>query len=320
LNNELPLISVVTPSLNQGEYIEENIRSVLDQKYPNFEHIIIDGGSTDGTIDILKKYNHLIWISERDKGQSGAINKGFRKGKGEIIGWLNSDDCYEPNAFFTIVQELNRAESKYVVFGDCNVIDEKGNRIGYLKGNLPSPKDWFKYWKKDYKIPSASVFFYKDIFLKVGYLDEDIHYVMDDDYFLRINEHYQFHQIKKPLASMRVHARAKTILRDDMYEREWFLILKKNWGNLSLINRYTYLFMALAFRSNIMRETAYSKMKELSPGEFRNRIFLSIVLNPLNLIKRKFMSALFRAVLGHQFSNRIKHLLTDRQFFKKNCF
>jgi glycosyltransferase involved in cell wall biosynthesis len=89
VTEEFPFISVVTPSLNQGMYIEENIKSVLNQKYPNFEHIIIDGGSTDGTIDILKEYRHLIWISEKDRGQSEAINKGFRKAKGDIIGWLN---------------------------------------------------------------------------------------------------------------------------------------------------------------------------------------------------------------------------------------
>lgn len=310
MNKKIPFISIVTPSLNQGAYIEENIRSVLAQKYPNFEHIIIDGGSTDETIDILKKYDHLIWVSEKDGGQSEAINKGFRKGKGEIIGWLNSDDCYEPKAFFTIVQELNKAEGRYVVFGDCYAIDEKGNRVGYLKGELPHPKDWFKYWQKDYRIPSASVFFYKDIFKNVGYLDENIHYVMDDDFCLRINEHYQFHYIKKPLARMRIHDRAKTTSRGDMFEREWFGILKKNWANLSLINRYSYLFMALSFKSSVLRESAYLKMEELSQKEFRKKILLSIIISPQNLIKRKFLSAIFRAILGHQYASRIKQIFT----------
>jgi glycosyltransferase involved in cell wall biosynthesis len=307
LVKELPYISIVTPSLNQGAYIEENIKSVLNQNYPDFEHIIIDGGSTDGTIDILKEYKHLIWISERDRGQSAAINKGFRRAKGEIIGWLNSDDCYEPTAFFTVIQELNRSGRKYVVFGDCYAIDEKGNRIGYLKGELPHPKDWFKYWRKDYRIPSASVFFYKDIFRNVGYLDENIHYVMDDDYWLRIKEHYQFHYINNPLASMRIHDRAKTPSRGEMFEREWFGILKKNWANLSFANRYIYLFMALSFRSNVLRESAYSKIEELSFKEFRKRSLLSILINPLNLFKRKFVSALFRAMLGHKYINRMKY-------------
>lgn len=310
MSKKFPFISIVTPSLNQAAYIEENIKSVLNQNYPNFEHIIIDGGSTDETIDILKKYGHLIWASEKDRGQSEAINKGFRKAKGEIIGWLNSDDCYESNAFFTIVQELNTAENKYVVFGDCYLIDEKGNRIRYLKGQLPHPKDWLKYWKKDYRIPSASVFFYKDILRKVGYLDENIHYVMDDDFCLRINEHYRFHYIKKPLGSMRVHGRTKTASRGEMFEREWFGILKKNWVNLSLINRYTYLFNALSFRSNVIRASAYANIEVLSTKEFRKKILFSIIISPQNIFKRKFISALTRAILGYQYNARFKKIFT----------
>lgn len=310
MSKKFPFISIVTPSLNQAAYIEENIKSVLNQNYPYFEHIIIDGGSTDGTIDILKKYDHLIWVSEKDNGQSQAINKGFKRARGEIIGWLNSDDCYEPDAFFTVAEELSRAKGKYVVFGDCHAIDEKGDRIGYLKGNLPCPKDWFKYWQKDYRIPSASVFFYTDILRKVGYLDENMHYVMDDDFCLRINEHYRFHYIKKPLASMRVHARTKTASRGEMFEREWFGILKKNCANLSLINRYTYLFNALSFRSDVIRASAYANIKVLSPKEFRKKILFSIIISPPNLFKRKFISALTRAILGYQYTARIKKIFT----------
>jgi len=308
----LPLISIVTPSLNQGAYIEENIKSVINQKYPHFEHIIIDGGSTDGTIDILKKYHHVKWVSERDNGQSEAINRGFKMAKGEIIGWLNSDDRYEPNALLTIVQELNRAEQKYVVFGDCYAIDEQGNRIGYFKGNLPHPKDWFKYWDKEYRIPQPSVFFYKEILRKTGYLDEDIHYVMDDEFWLRIREHYQFHYIHKPLACARIHDRAKSTLRGWSFEREWFKILKKHGTSLSFVDRYQHLFMAHRFRSDLIRVSAYSKMKSAPLREFRKKVLVSIITNPLNLFQRKFLSALFRATLGHQRSNRIKRFLTKR--------
>lgn len=309
MSKKSPFISIVTPSLNQAAYIEQNIKSVLNQNYPNFEHIIIDGGSTDGTIDILGKYDHLIWVSEKDNGQSQAINKGIKRARGEIIGWLNSDDCYEPDAFYTVAEELSRAKGKYVVFGDCHTIDEKGARIGYIKGKLPHPKDWLKYWQKDYRIPSASVFFYKDVFGRVGYLDENIQYVMDDDYFLRINDHYKFYYINKPLASMRVHDRTKTALRGEMFEREWFGILKKNWRNLPFVDRYTHLLMALNFRSHTIRESAYSKKEELSVNEFRMKIILCIATNPLNLYKRKFVSALTRAILGHQNISRLKEIL-----------
>lgn len=101
-------ISIVTPSYNQGQFIEQTIKSVLNQDYKNYEHIIIDGGSTDNTIDILKKYKHLIWISEKDAGQSNAINKGFSMAKGEIFAWLNSDDYYEENIFKSIATYFKR--------------------------------------------------------------------------------------------------------------------------------------------------------------------------------------------------------------------
>lgn len=306
MTRAFPLISIVTPSLNQGIYIEENIKSVLNQDYPDFEHIIIDGGSTDGTIDILEKYNHLIWISEKDRGQSEAINKGFRRANGEIIGWLNSDDCYEPDAFSTIARELNRAEGKYIVFGDCNLIDKKGERIGCCKGKLPHPNDFIKYWEKNYTIPQPAVFFYKEIIDKVGYLDESLHYVMDYDFWLRISKYYQFHYFEKPIAIMRVHDRAKSSLSYEVFEREWFKILRKYWKKSFSIHYLTYLLKAQNFRSNLMRIYAYSKMEELPLKEFRKRILLSIVNNPLNLWNKKFVSALFRAILGHQYINRMK--------------
>jgi glycosyltransferase involved in cell wall biosynthesis len=309
LAKEFPLISIITPSLNQGIYIEENIKSVLNQNYPNFEHIIIDGGSTDGTIDILEKYNHLIWVSEKDRGQSAAINKGFKRANGEIIGWLNSDDCYEPGAFFTAVRELNKTEGKYIVFGDCYLIDKNEERIGYCKGRLPHPNNFIKYWEKDYTIPQPAVFFYKDILNKIGYLDENLHYVMDYDFWLRISKHYQFTYIKKPIAVMRAHGQAKSSLSYEVFEREWFKILRKYSRESLSIHYLKYLLMAQNFRSNLMRVYAYSKMEELPLKQFRKRIILSIVNNPLNLFNKKFMSALFRAILGHQYIKRIKYLL-----------
>jgi len=309
LRENFPLISIVTPSLNQGAYIEENIKSVLNQNYPNFEHIIIDGGSTDETMDILKKYKHLIWVSEKDGGQSEAINKGFKKARGEIIGWLNSDDCYEPGAFFTVVAELHKVHGKYIVSGDCSVIDDRGNRIGYCKGTFSDHKDLIKYWDRDYTIPQPSVFFYRDILNEFGYLDESLHYGMDYEFWLRISKHRQIHYIEKPLAKMRVHGRAKSSPGYEVFEGEWFRVSKKYWGSLLSVNYYRNLFMALCFRSHLMRVSAYSRMEELSLKEFRKRIMLSIVSNPLNLFNRKLLSALLRATLGHDDINRFKHFI-----------
>jgi len=309
LNKEFPLISIITPSLNQGMYIEDNIISVLNQNYPHVEHIIIDGCSTDGTIGILKKYKHLIWVSEKDGGQSEAINKGFKKARGEIIGWLNSDDCYEPGAFFTVVAELHKVHGKYIVSGDCSVIDDRGNRVGYCKGRFSDHKDLIKYWNRDNTIPQPSVFFYRDILDEFGYLDEKLHYGIDYEFWLRISKHRQIHYIEKPLAKIRVHDRAKSSPGYEVFEREWFRVSKKYWGSLFSINYYRHLFMALRFRSTLMRISAYSRMEELSLREFRSRIFVSIVSNPLNLFKRRLFSAFLRSILGHQCINGIKKFL-----------
>ena len=103
MKHALPKISIITPSFNQGVFIEDSIRSVQEQNYPNFEHIILDGCSTDGTIEILKKYDHLIWSSEPDEGQSDAMNKGFNMASGDLIGWLNTDELYMPGAFNHLV-------------------------------------------------------------------------------------------------------------------------------------------------------------------------------------------------------------------------
>src|SRR4030042_1306962 len=122
MNDEDPLVPIVPPSLNKGRFIEETILSIKNQTYPRIEHIVIDGGSTDETLDILKKYsNSLIWISEPDKGQSDAINKGWRMAKGDILGWLNADDTYMPWAVETAVRFFAENPDVGMVYGRCNI-------------------------------------------------------------------------------------------------------------------------------------------------------------------------------------------------------
>ncbi len=123
----LPKISVITPSFNQGVFIEDAVRSVLEQGYPNFEHIIIDNCSTDGTIEILKKYDHLIWISEPDEGQSDALNKGFNLASGDIIGWLNVDEFYMPGAFTYISSYITANEKSDIFYGDVVFTGQDGD-------------------------------------------------------------------------------------------------------------------------------------------------------------------------------------------------
>ena len=205
----LPRISVITPSFNQASYIEQTIKSVLDQNYPNFEHIIIDGGSTDGTINILKKYPHLNWVSEKDRGQSDALNKGFNLANGEIVAWINSDDWYEPGTFIEAARFFEENECKNVVMGNCNLVDEDGKIfdrvINYERGFEEL---------RNYKVPRSiptqpAIFFRKKILEEVGLLDLNLRYTMDYDLWMRFSKKDHFFHINRTFANYRFHKDAK---------------------------------------------------------------------------------------------------------------
>lgn len=128
----LPLVSIITPSFNQAEFLEATIQSVLGQDYPRIEYSIVDGGSTDGSVDVIKAYEQRLawWVSEKDQGQTDAINKGFARAKGEILAWINSDDTYNPGAVGSAVKYLMEHPEIALVYSDCNYINEKGEVIG----------------------------------------------------------------------------------------------------------------------------------------------------------------------------------------------
>jgi len=209
LTMSLPIISIITPSLNQAAFIEENIKSVLQQNYPNVEHIIVDGGSTDGTIDILKKYTHLHWFSETDRGQSDALNKGFHMAKGEIIGWLNSDDTYCPNIFNLIANQFASGKVR-VVCGDGFEIDENSCVTSNLYSRHTKPEELIKYWKWKYEFVQPAFFFHRSVFSEIGYLDECLHYAMDYDFFIRLSNRFAIKYIPQPFANLRLYSESKT--------------------------------------------------------------------------------------------------------------
>jgi len=205
-----PLVSIVTPSFNQGKFIEQTIQSVLSQDYRNLEYIVVDGGSSDNTLDVLRKHEgELKWISERDDGQSAAINKGFRLAKGEILAWLNSDDVYLPGAISKAVEYLAENRDVMMVYGEGNIIDEDGR----IKSRFPHTQSRFDLWRLihwgDY-ILQQSTFFRRDIFDSIGMLDETLHYGMDWDLFIRIGERFRVGYLPEYLACIREYADSKT--------------------------------------------------------------------------------------------------------------
>jgi len=229
MDSELPLVSIVTPSLNKGRFIEETILSIKNQTYPRIEHIVIDGGSTDGTLDILRKYSDsLIWVSEPDKGQYEASNKGLRMAKGEILGWLMADDTYMPQAVETAVKFLIENPDVAMVYGKCLFIDEEGKVIR----ECPSePFDLARLVRGPNIIPSPTVFFKKKVLDSVGYFDTNLYMSADYDLFIRIGLKYRIKYIPKPLATYRLYPGTKTTSEFHKFGPDLLYIFDKLYSN-----------------------------------------------------------------------------------------
>jgi glycosyl transferase family 2 len=203
------LVTIVTPSYNQGKFIRATIESVLSQDYPQLEYIIMDGGSTDETASVVKDYaSRLIFISEKDRGQSHAINKGFRMARGGIVAWLNSDDLFLPGAVRAAVDGFARNPCAGAVYGEGYRIDRDGNIIERFPHTEP-----MNLWKlihlSDF-ILQQTVFFRKSVLDEVEYLDETLHYTMDWDLFIRIGLKYPVEMVPAYMGCLREYAEAKT--------------------------------------------------------------------------------------------------------------
>lgn len=205
----MPLVTVVTPSYNQGRFIRKTIESVLAQDYENIEYLVIDGGSTDETLDILKEYDgRLTYISEKDQGQSDAINKGFKMAKGEIVAWLNSDDVYEPGCIKSAVEEFGKDENIGLVYADGYIIDEGGNKLKIFEYTQE-----FDFWKLvnfwDY-IMQPATFFRANYLEQVGYLDIGLHYCMDWDLWIKLASVSEVKYVHELWACSREYEETKT--------------------------------------------------------------------------------------------------------------
>ena len=218
-----PRITIVTPSYNQGQFLEETIRSVLLQGYPNLEYIIIDGGSTDNSVEIIRKYEPFLsyWVSEKDRGQSHAINKGFSRATGDWVAWLNSDDIYLPGALHTVASIVQQQNPQWVV-GTTLFVDLELRETGrfvpsYGTGPWRDPEYVTGSWldlvctkQSGVLIPQPSSFWSRAAVLAAGEVDEQLHYAMDYEYYGRLAHRGCFPVLTEtPLAALRIHAAAK---------------------------------------------------------------------------------------------------------------
>lgn len=208
-------ITIVTPSFNQARYIEEAVWSVKNQGYPDIEHIVVDGASSDGTVELLQRYaalpgwEHLRWISEPDGGQSEALNKGFRLSSGDVVGWLNSDDRYRHGCFATILRGVHEHPVSDVLYGDYTWIDEQG-RLLQVRRETAFSLFVLRYHRMLY-IPSTATFFRRRIFDDGNFVDLTFHYAMDYEFFLRLAlKGYHFQHLSHVLADFRWHSQSKS--------------------------------------------------------------------------------------------------------------
>ena len=221
---DLPLVSIVTPSYNQARYLAQTIESVIEQDHARLEYLLVDGASTDGSQEIIQKYADRIdwWISEPDKGQAEAINKGLQRAKGEYVAWLNSDDVYLPGAISRVVKTFTQNPSIGLVYGDVLAIDEKGQTT-----NLLRYKNWSLVDLMSFRvIGQPSVFMRRSVLEEAGYLDASYHYLLDHQLWLRMAQIAEICYIPEKLAEARFHSESKNVARAAEFGSEAYRILE----------------------------------------------------------------------------------------------
>jgi len=230
-----PKISIVTPSYNQGRFIEETIRSVLLQGYPNLEYIVIDGGSTDSSVEIIKKYEEWLtyWVSEPDRGQSEAINKGFGKASGEIYTWLNSDDYLLGNALESIAKAYQASPGAGAWCGGCLLVDAKGKKLRVHWPNR-GDADGIADWSHNYFVQPAC-FFSEKGWQECGPLDEGLHFAMDFDLWLKMAKLTAFEKVPSILAAAHIHRDSKIGRGESHFKTEQvFVQIRHGYVNFAI--------------------------------------------------------------------------------------
>ena len=294
----IPSISVITPSYNQGRFIDQTIESVLSQNIPALEYIVMDGGSSDETVKILKRYEgRLRWVSEKDNGQADAINKGIKATKGEIIGYLNSDDIYYPGALAAVLAFFKKHPEVDVVYGDADHID--------LNGAVIEPyytEDWdYDRLKEVCFLCQPSVFFKRRLIKKAGLFDSGLRYCMDYEYWLRLGAITPFARLNKKLAGSRMYGENKTLGSRVSVHREMNDMLKMNLGKVP--DRWIYNYAhALVDRKGYKRRNPVEDLRYVlllvgfsiaSFARWRQRLSINAMIT-----MSKWVGASLRNVVG----------------------
>lgn len=286
-----PRVSIITPSFNQAVYLEQTIQSVLSQDYPNLEYIIIDGGSNDGSVDIIRRYANKLayWVSRKDNGQAEAINEGFERATGQYIAWLNSDDLYLPGCIHKAVEVFEANPVAGLVYGQVEVINETGTRIGAFRP--------FTYHFDDLLalriiIPQQAAFFRADLLRQIGFLRTDLHYALDHELFIRLGANAPVASFHDVVAQYRISEINKGATQRSGWASEFVKILDDHFARPGISTKNKKTAYAGAFyrgACNLLDDENFSQARAWfikameadssllrSPGYWRNylRTFL----------------------------------------------
>lgn len=244
LKNNFPRITLITPSYNQGAFIEKTIHSVIDQGYPNLEYIVMDGGSSDDTLHILEKYKkHLTYVSKKDNGQSDAINRGMRRSSGDIFGFINSDDYLTKDSLQKVALFFMHNSNAFWMSGKCRIVDEKNREVRrFITGYKNILLKYLRYKTLFYIIQYISqpaTFWRKEILTDIGLFDENLQYDMDLDYWIRIWQKFDLYYLDDYLAYYRVHTHSKAVSSPETQFQVSSQILRKYTDSKLILGLHT---------------------------------------------------------------------------------
>jgi len=254
----LPKITIVTPSYNQGQYLEQTILSIINQQYPNLEYLVMDGGSTDNSIEIIKRYADRLayWQSKPDGGQASAIAKGFEMASGTILGWLNSDDLLLPDCLSTVANKFPQDGKIVALAGRCIITGPSGEP---LKVNLPIKRTWAKMLFYGHGLSQMSTFWTRTAYEQAGGLDISLQFGFDADLFIKLRRLGEIVITSDYLAAFRLHPSSKTSTMQNIYQIEKQLIRERfGKGSFASISR---MFQRIKFSQRMRDRLAWEKDK-----------------------------------------------------------
>ena len=303
----MKLVSIVTPSFNQAPFLEQTLRSVLDQDYPSLEYIVVDGASTDGSVDIIKKYSDRLawWVSERDRGQGEAINQGLARAKGDIIGWINSDDYYLPNAISSAVKIFEQNPDVALVYGDMLAVDQNGETTNVLRYRQYSLEDLLCFQI----IGQPAVFFRRQAYEKVGGLDTSYHFMLDHHLWIRIAQQGKILYVPQIWSAARYHPQAKNRLKPVEFGLEAYRIL--DWMKSEPALSPIFTKVERRARASALRVNARYLLDAGQSGAALRGWFQALFIHPPTALQR--LNIFISAILNIIGLNALREMILHRR-------